>query len=69
MNLNAHDRFCLDGQRLMLVSGSYGASGSVYGTEKEGFSRVTANAGNPADGPEWFKVVLRTTRSSAAPPP
>src|SRR3954463_11195667 len=28
INYNADDRFCLDGQRLMAISGSYGAEGT-----------------------------------------
>ncbi|MCB9654682.1 MAG: hypothetical protein H6729_11190 [Deltaproteobacteria bacterium] len=34
------DRLCLDGQRLMLVKGVYGRSGSEYRTEIESFSRI-----------------------------
>src|SRR5690606_26355592 len=33
----ANDRFCLDGQRLMLTSGTYGMPGSIYKTEIESF--------------------------------
>ncbi len=36
------DRFCLDGQKLRLVSGVYGQAGSTYSTEIESFSRITA---------------------------
>ncbi|MDH0865903.1 SpvB/TcaC N-terminal domain-containing protein [Mitsuaria sp. GD03876] len=41
------DRYCLDGQRLLLVSAastdaSYGLGGSEYRTERESFSRVRA---------------------------
>lgn len=39
----ANDRFCLDGQRLLLVSGAaYGASSSQYVTERDSFSVITA---------------------------
>jgi Salmonella virulence plasmid 65kDa B protein len=42
VNYNNDDRFCLDGQRLILVAGShYGAPGSEYRTERESFSRIT----------------------------
>lgn len=57
VNLNTADRFCLDGQRLILVSGSYGAAGSEYRTEYDQFLRITANGaagGNAANGPESF---------------
>jgi hypothetical protein len=36
------DRYCLDGQRLMMVSGvSYGFAGSEYRTEIDNFSQIT----------------------------
>lgn len=59
VNLDSGDRFCLDGQRLINVSGSYGAAGSVYRSEIDNFNRVTANgaaAGSAANGPESFTV-------------
>ncbi|TQV88051.1 fibronectin type III domain-containing protein [Aliikangiella coralliicola] len=34
------DRLCLDGQRLMVVSGSYGVSGAEYRTELDTFVKV-----------------------------
>lgn len=37
------DRFCLDGQRLVVTSGTYGAPGSVYKTELDQYDRVTAS--------------------------
>jgi hypothetical protein len=35
-----YDGYCLDGQRLVLVSGVYGADGAEYRTERESFTRV-----------------------------
>lgn len=49
------DRFCLDGQKLTLISGTYGASGSVYRTERDGFSNIVAN-GALGNGPASFTV-------------
>ncbi|WP_179957848.1 FG-GAP-like repeat-containing protein [Exilibacterium tricleocarpae] len=49
------DRFCLDGQRLMAVSGSYGAPDSVYRTEIDTQSVVTARGGS-AGHPDYFVV-------------
>ncbi|WP_205701931.1 FG-GAP-like repeat-containing protein, partial [Pseudidiomarina mangrovi] len=40
-NLKVSDKLCLDGQRLMLVSGIYGQSGAVYRTEQDTFAKVT----------------------------
>jgi len=55
ITLTASDRFCLDGQRLMLVSGSYGAAGSEYRGEIDHFAKVVAN-GVAGNGPASFTV-------------
>jgi len=47
------DRFCLDGQKLRLASGTYGVAGSTYRTEIERFARLTAN-GTAGNGPAYF---------------
>jgi len=53
---NDKDRFCLDGQRLNLLSGAaYGAVGATYRTELEEFSEITSYAGAAGD-PDWFRV-------------
>ena len=52
---SASDRFCLDGQRLILVSGSYGHANSRYKTEIDSFARITA-VGGRAGHPNYFKV-------------
>jgi len=48
VNFDANDRFCMDGQRLMVVNGTYGSSGAEYRTERDSFSKVVSNgsAGN-----------------------
>src|SRR5262249_12434329 len=53
INYDANDRFCLDGQQLIAVSGSYGADGTEYRTEIESFSRVISR-GTAGTGPSWF---------------
>lgn len=53
VNFDAGDRFCLDGQRLVATSGSYGASGTRYGTEREMFSQITS-FGVAGTGPAYF---------------
>ncbi|MGH8453960.1 MAG: FG-GAP-like repeat-containing protein, partial [Nevskiales bacterium] len=48
VDLDGNDRLCLDGQRLVPVSGSYGLSGTQYRTEIESFSKIeqTGNLNN-----------------------
>ncbi|AQT60991.1 FG-GAP-like repeat-containing protein [Cellvibrio sp. PSBB023] len=49
------DRFCLNGDRLLLDSGTYGAAGSTYKTEIDSFARVTA-VGGISGHPDYFTV-------------
>ena len=49
------DRFCLDGQRLLVVSGAYGSPGSVYKTEIDSFVTVTGVGGTPGH-PDYWEV-------------
>lgn len=61
ITFTADDRFCLDGNKLRLTGGSYGADGATYRTEIERFSRITSytsgGAGTvPLSGPQWFSV-------------
>lgn len=53
------DRFALDGQRLVLKSGTYGASGSEYQTENYSNIKVKAYGTSPygsSFGPSYFMV-------------
>ncbi|WP_339863349.1 polymorphic toxin-type HINT domain-containing protein [Paremcibacter congregatus] len=50
---SARDRFCIDGRRLIAVSGAYGTDGSVYHTESETWSIFTAH-GTCGAGPCSF---------------
>jgi hypothetical protein len=61
VGFDAADRFCLDGQRLMVVTGTYGANLSEYRTELESFKKVTAQ-GTAGNGPSWFEVRLPSGR-------
>lgn len=54
----ANDAFVMDGQRLMLISGTNGAAGSTYGTEQESFSKIEATGGN-GNSPDLFKVTTK----------
>jgi hypothetical protein len=55
VKFDVNDRFCLDGQRLIAISGSYGADGTEYRTEIESFNRVISH-GTAGNGPAWFEV-------------
>jgi hypothetical protein len=55
VNYDANDRFCLDGQRLVAISGTHGADGTEYRTERESFTKVISY-GVAGNGPAWFKA-------------
>ncbi|OOG39665.1 FG-GAP-like repeat-containing protein [Polaromonas sp. A23] len=55
VNYDMNDRFCLDGQRLLLISGTEGVAGAEYRTERESFSKITAH-GSAGNGPAYFIV-------------
>lgn len=55
VNFDLDDRYCLDGERLVLASGTYGAPDSEYRTELDKFSRIIAR-GTFGAGPMWFDV-------------
>ncbi|MBL1260424.1 MAG: VCBS repeat-containing protein [Thiotrichaceae bacterium] len=52
VNFNSSDKFCLNGQRLLAVSGNYGADGAIYRTENESFTRIESHG----TGPDYFIV-------------
>ena len=55
VNYNSNDKYCLDGQRLVAVSGAYGANGTEYRTERESFTKVISY-GTAGSGPAYFKA-------------
>jgi len=56
VNLDLEDRFCLGGQRLVLVSsGTYGSAGTEYRTVIDSQTKVIAY-GTEGNGPQYFKV-------------
>jgi hypothetical protein len=57
INYDNDDRYCLDGQRLVMIStsGTYGGEGVEYRTERESFTKVVSN-GTAGNGAAWFKV-------------
>jgi len=61
INFSTTDRFCLDGQRLLVVSGTYGADGAEYRLETDPYTRIYSRGGvNATDvtytGPQYFEV-------------
>src|SRR5262249_7047945 len=58
---DANDRFCLDGQHLMAVTGTYGADLAEYRTEVETFTKVISH-GTVGTGPSWFEAFLPSGR-------
>lgn len=59
VNYDSSDRFCLDGNRLVAVSGAYGADGTEYRTERETFARIVSH-GSLGAGPASFTVQRRS---------
>jgi hypothetical protein len=55
VSYNANDRYCLDGQRLVLISGTYGADSAEYRTERESFTRIISY-GSAGSGPAYFRA-------------
>ena len=55
VNFDVNDRYCLDGQRLILISGTYGVAGSEYRTELDSFSKIVAS-GTAGNGVASFTV-------------
>lgn len=57
INHDSQDRYCLDGQRLIAVSGADGGAGAEYRTEQETYSKVTSYAETgSSNGPGSFIV-------------
>ncbi len=56
VRLDTDDRFALDGQRLVVKTGTYGSNSSTYGTEIENFSEATIKD-MQGSNPKWFEVV------------
>lgn len=59
ITMTAQDPMCLNGQELMLTSGTYGAVGSRYGAELESFSLVEAGSSLQGSAPQTFTVTTR----------
>lgn len=62
VSLTTSDVFCMDGNRLRLTGGTYGAADSTYQTEVANFANVTAY-GSAGNGPSYFEVQGRDGRT------
>jgi len=61
VKLDANDRFCLDGQRLVAINPNttiYGQNNTEYRTEQDIFSKITSK-GFLDNGPESFEVLTK----------
>ena len=56
VDFDQNDQFCLNGERLVLVSGIYGDSGSEYNTENGSVINIIAH-GRLGNGPKYFEVI------------
>nr|VFK18908.1 MAG: Repeat domain-containing protein [Candidatus Kentron sp. LPFa]VFK33464.1 MAG: Repeat domain-containing protein [Candidatus Kentron sp. LPFa] len=56
---DARDRFCLDGQRLIAISGADGGNGTEYRTEIDGYSKIVSH-GQQGSGPVWWRVQTKS---------
>ena len=55
IDFDDNDRFCLDGQPLIAINGTYGANNTEYRTEINNFSKIISY-GTTGNGPSYFKV-------------
>ncbi|HEU4405315.1 MAG TPA: RHS repeat-associated core domain-containing protein [Polyangiaceae bacterium] len=68
VRMTRDDRFCLDGLRLVAVSGEYGADGTEYRTMPDTFVRIRSSGGNNGEdpseytGPDSFRVWTKEGR-------
>lgn len=60
VSLTSSDKFCLDGQRLVLTAGNYGEANSTYSKEIDDASVVTALGQAEGGGPAAFKVETKS---------
>ena len=61
VDLTAADAYCLNGERLVNISGTDGAA-AEYRTEEESFQRVKSFGSNTAAGPDYWTVETRDGR-------
>ncbi|MBM4197504.1 MAG: hypothetical protein FJ197_10505 [Gammaproteobacteria bacterium] len=57
VHFSSTDRFCLDGQPLILVAGTHARDGAEYRLQIHQFERIVAR-GAQGSGPAWFEMYL-----------
>jgi RHS repeat-associated protein len=65
-----NDPFVLDGERLILVSGTHGVDGAEYGTKRDSFTKIILHDVDSAPeghilGPTWFEAFHKDGRISS----
>jgi RHS repeat-associated protein len=61
VDFDDNDKFCLNGDRLVAVGGTYGAHGTEYRTEYESYRKIISY-GSAGNGPAYFKVWYKDGR-------
>ncbi|WP_105900745.1 RHS repeat-associated core domain-containing protein [Vibrio gangliei] len=56
VNFNTNDRYCLDGQRLIAISGKAGANLTEYRLEQNGYQKIVSYGQTGGNGPAYFKI-------------
>jgi RHS repeat-associated protein len=66
LSFGESDRYCLDGQRLMLISGSYAPTAATmeFRTEIDSFARIRAFNTDGVNGPNYFVVQAKDGTTS-----
>ena len=60
VDYDSDDRYCLEGQKLVVVKGSYGSLDSEYRKEIDDFSKVVVTAVDATTGPQTFTVYTKS---------
>ncbi|MFE9139595.1 RHS repeat-associated core domain-containing protein, partial [Streptomyces sp. NPDC007355] len=58
VHLSVNDKFCLAGQKLILISGKYGEDGAEYRTESDSYAKIIS-VGGVAGAPDKFVVFTK----------
>jgi len=64
VNLSDDDRLCLNGKKLILVDGQYGANNSEYRTVEESFQKVMLLGGSYSNQSSYFHVIDKSGRET-----